>query len=639
MTREDARNEINSRPPAFLKPAEKRGYICPDCGQGSKNGVGICRDKTGHYKCFDCGLYADTIELYGHANGLQDYNAQLQGAADYYRIRIDGQPGNQNQPKTEQAAPAQDFTTLYREAAAHLTETDYPQRRGLSPEVCQAYNIGYLPAWKHPKAPKNAPASPRLIIPISAGTYLARDTRPQLTPEQDGYKKQLCKGGAGGSWTFNRETLRTAARPVYVVEGAIDALSILEVGGEAVALSSTAYIKGFVEELKREKPVQPLIIALDNDAAGSAAADKLERELDALQIPFCRHNPAGDYKDANERLQKDRDGLAAAVAEGEAAADRQAAEDLEARRAEYMKNSAAAHLQEFINGISASVNTPHISTGYKSLDKALDGGLYEGLYIFGAISSLGKTTFLIQMADQIAQQGQDVLFFSLEMARTELMAKSISRHTAQETLDGGGEMKDAKTARGITDGARYAHYSQTERALIQTAIETYNSYAGHIFITEGLGDVGAQHIRETIQEHVTFTGRVPVVIVDYLQILAPYSDRASDKQNTDKAVLELKRISRDYKTPVIAVSSFNRDNYTNAANMAAFKESGGIEYSSDVLLALQLAGAGKKDFDATKEKAKSPRETELVILKNRNGKTGDVLPFKYYCLFNLFREG
>ena len=51
-------------------------------------------------------------------------------------------------------------------------------------------------------------------------------------------------------------------------------------------------------------------------------------------------------------------------------------------------------------------------------------------------------------------------------------------------------------------------------------------------------------------------GTNPVVIIDYLQILAPTDIRATDKQNTDKAVLELKRISRDYSVPIIGISSF-----------------------------------------------------------------------------------
>ena len=68
--------------------------------------------------------------------------------------------------------------------------------------------------------------------------------------------------------------------------------------------------------------------------------------------------------------------------------------------------------------------------------------------------------------------------------------------------------------------------------------------------------------------------------------------------------------------------------------MEAFKESGAIEYSSDVLMGLQVKNAG----DPEEEKKKNPRELELVILKNRNGKTGDEIAYKYYPLFNYFEE-
>ena len=256
----------------------------------------------------------------------------------------------------------------------------------------------------------------------------------------------------------------------------------------------------------------------------------------------------------------------------------------------------------------------------------------------GAISSLGKTTLITQMADNIAQNGNDVLIFSLEMARAELMAKSISRHTLETTLASGGDTRNAKTTRGITTGKRYADYSGAEKDLIKAAITSYKQYAERIFISEGMGDIGAAQVREEAKKHISFTGRTPTIIIDYLQILAPHSERATDKQNTDKAVMELKRISRDFKTPVIAISSFNRQSYNSPVTMEAFKESGAVEYSSDVLIGLQLAGAGDKDFNATIEKQRSPRNIELVILKNRNGKTGDKLIFKYYPPFNYFME-
>ena len=111
----------------------------------------------------------------------------------------------------------------------------------------------------------------------------------------------------------------------------------------------------------------------------------------------------------------------------------------------------------------------------------------------------------------------------------------------------------------------------------------------------------------------------------------------------DRSILDLKRMSRDYKIPIIGISSFNRQNYKNPVSMESFKESGAIEYSSDVLIGLQFKGQGSNDFDIDKAKANSndantPREIELKILKNRNGKTGIGIYYKYYAFFNYYTE-
>ena len=159
-----------------------------------------------------------------------------------------------------------------------------------------------------------------------------------------------------------------------------------------------------------------------------------------------------------------------------------------------------------------------------------------------------------------------------------------------------------------------------------------------LYIYEGIGDIGTAQIRELTETHIKSTGNKPVIFIDYLQILAPHEPRATDKQNTDKSVFELKRLSRHYKIPIVAISSLNRENYSTAINMSAFKESGAVEYSSDVLLGLQLMGAGKKDFNVDTEKKKSPRKIELKVLKQRNGATGDSVYFDYFPLFNYFRE-
>lgn len=666
MNREQARQYLIDHATDLLTPDNSRkGYICPICGSGSgAKGTGITTKDGKHFTCWaGCFTHSDIIDIIGKRDNLTEYRDKLEAAcreagialedtSSYRRTtaREDFSPmaENQNQPKSEQythkdvhiTAYTQraeaDYTSYYALCHSRIAETDYPQKRGLSASTLERFNIGFDGSWKHPKAVaegKNPPATPRLIIPTSASSYLARDTRDEVPEPQ----RQYSKSKVGQVHIFNLEALEDAEKPIFVVEGEIDALSIIEVGGNALALGSTSNAEKLLRTLETRKPKQAIIIAMDNDEPGRKAAKTLAEGLEKQGLTFYRRNPCEGYKDANEALQKDRESLRAAVEASNNAGE----EEKEA----YLKTSSAANLQSFIDGIAASVDTPCISTGFFKLDTMLDGGLYEGLYIMGAISSLGKTTLALQICDQIAAAGTDILIFSLEMARAELMAKSISRHTftiAHEKYSSPKEAdkanRIAKTGRGVTDGKRYINYSTEERALITEAVTAYSKYAGRIFINEGVGDIGVDQIRETVERHIRITGRKPLVLVDYLQILAPYNERYTDKQNTDKAVLELKRISRDFKTTVIAISSLNRMSYKDAIGMEAFKESGAIEYSADCLIGLQLKGAGKQGFNATEEKKKDPRTIELVILKNRNAAVGDGATFEYYPRFNFFEE-
>ena len=111
----------------------------------------------------------------------------------------------------------------------------------------------------------------------------------------------------------------------------------------------------------------------------------------------------------------------------------------------------------------------------------------------------------------------------------------------------------------------------------------------------------------------------------------------------DEAALKLKHISRDYETPVLCISSFNRMNYAEPVSMESFKESGGIEYSSDVVIGLQLYGTGwytKKGetLDVDYEKSRTPRRIQARILKNRDGITGQFVNLEYFPAVNLFQE-
>ena len=117
--------------------------------------------------------------------------------------------------------------------------------------------------------------------------------------------------------------------------------------------------------------------------------------------------------------------------------------------------------------------------------------------------------------------------------------------------------------------------------------------------------------------------KAPVICLDYLQIVP--SSKESTKLGVDDSVRKLKKFQRDTNSTFIVISSFNRANYTQGVSFESFKESGNIEYTADVVWALQLnilnsinpnniVNSRKKIDDA---KRQQPRQIQLKCLKNR----------------------
>ena len=642
----------------------KNQFVCVFCNSGNGlNSTGAFTVYRTNFYCFSCHQHGDIFDLAEKVEYISKHSV-VQYLAEKYHVQIDFSTerrknsleaqsfssllviGNGGADTKECSADLdvencgeENFDSFFLDANKHLCETNY--HRGISVETLNHFNVGFVPEWKHPKNP-HSPASPRLIIPTSSGSYLARDVRNEEDiPES---QRSYVKSKVGRVHIFNEKALEMGDI-VYVSEGELDALSIIDVAGydSAVGLGSVSNVSYLLSVLDKTEHKPKFIIALDNDRAGEKAREELTAGFDECGIEYCVYDPCCGFKDPNEALINSPETFRRAVRYGTEHIDdliaRRLHNDEEIRKTEYDDQfSAKVFLRDFVDGISESVNTEVIPTGFESFDNMLDGGLYEGLYGIGAISSLGKTTFALQMADQIAAQGHEVLVFSLEMSRNELIAKSISRNTFRRVKQSGGNMQHAKTTRGIMSCKKYGSYCQAEKELIRASISDYEKIAGNIFIREGIGDVTAETIAEQVSEHIESGHNPPVVIVDYLQILSPKNEKWTDKQNTDSAILTFKRLSRDHKIPVIVISSFNRENYSVRVSMQAFKESGAIEYSTDVLIGLQLKGVGNKSFDIDQAKSKNPREVEAVILKNRNGRTGGRIGFDFYAMFNYFAE-
>lgn len=599
--------------------------------------------------CFSCGADYDMFDLIGIKYSLSDPKDIFAKAYEHFGVTLDTETQYQQaKPTIPENNTTTDLTPFFKGAQDNLNSTDYHLKRGISQNTAKKYGLGYIENWVSPKAQKSAEengkyiptSTPRIIIPTSDQSYIARDVRSLVPEKQQKYTKMK----EGNVHIFNLGAIKEES-PCFITEGEFDALSFLELGYNAIALGSISNINLFSKAIEEGVVTSSLVIALDNDQRGIEATRRLTEQLSKLNIKHSVANLYEGYKDANEILVANRnlfesrvqDFLTRELPEELSIEQQGILEEKEIKRQEYLVCSNANHLTNFRESIAQSKNRALISTGFENLDNVLEGGLFEGLYVIGAISSLGKTTFVVQLADYLAQNEHEVLYFSLEMSRYEIMAKSISRHTLLMCTERGTKTNLAKTTRGITVGSRYSSYSPEEEEIIYSSGERYKEYARNIFIIEGIGNIGVTEIKKAIENHIEHTSNAPIVIIDYLQVISPSNLKASDKQNIDKAVLELKRISRDYKTSVITISSLNRASYKDAISMEAFKESGAIEYSADVLMGLQLQGAGTGDFDIEIAKSQEPRNVELKVLKNRNGATGDSLYFQYYPKFNYFK--
>ena len=695
MTRNEAKDTVKGYLEQYLRNKgidTRRPFRCLNPAHDDRH-PSMSLDRTSasgpHCKCFACGAYYDIFDIIRIDYGLNEDRQVFDKAYELYDIKIDNSQTsdaakthidntegshmatNTSKVNTMPTKAKTDFTAPVESAHEELLNNPsalkHLQDRGLSMDIIKQYHLGYdREGYNHMVRdyPEHQSSGKKSILykyifpyPDTDGKYTyflsEIEDRSQVDDYNDKYRK-INKGTTDlPAQLFNeRYIMKDTPAVIFVCEGIYDALSVEDAGGKAIALTGVVQ-KRFLNLCKSYNPQTTFVLSLDNDDAGRKASNDIATELDKMKIPYIVKT-LDNVKDFNEAIQRDREQFVNYIRNTLSMIEQDQIDAEEAERQAYLQTSAAYHLQDFVSSIERSKTSTFYPSGFADVDILLDGGFYPGLYFVGALSSLGKTTFCLQVADNIAATGKDVLVFSLEMSKKELIAKSVSRLSVQQSMNLYGTTEKAKTVRDILTSSRYAFYSDEDKNIIATSISQYSTFAGHLYLNEGVGDIGVKQIRETVEKHIRITGNKPVVIIDYIQILAPYNERMTDKQNTDKAVLELKRISRDLDIPVLGVSSFNRENYTSPVNLTSFKESGAIEYTSDVLIGLQYDGMdyeenetdGKdrtkrimKLLDEMSQLAKSgdKQVIQLKVLKNRNGIKGDtVIEFlpKYNCFMD-----
>lgn len=283
-----------------------------------------------------------------------------------------------------------------------------------------------------------------------------------------------------------------------------------------------------------------------------------------------------------------------------------------------------------------------LSTGFVAIDKLLKGGLPVGLSILGAIPGMGKTTFLLQIADEMAKDGHVVHYFAYEMSRIELVSKSLSRISYEN------EEITSMTTDGIINSLQ-----NNDEGEVNKTLNHYEKSASSLFIHQCNQTVNFEALKKRVLETKKRLqdDKKIVVIVDYLQIM-PMDGAKSEKQHLDQLVPEFKRLSRDENICVILISSLNRSNYYKDLDFSSFKESGAIEYGADIISGLQFQykknqkNKTKNPSDSIqqerdlifKEKAKETKEIEFVLLKNRNGIGVGKVNLDFHSKYHYFEE-
>lgn len=250
-----------------------------------------------------------------------------------------------------------------------------------------------------------------------------------------------------------------------------------------------------------------------------------------------------------------------------------------------------------------------VPSGFPRLDKILGGGfIRSGLYIIGARPAMGKSTFAVNLADNI---DGNVMFVSLEMSPEQITAKRVARLTG---------IPAAKLLRGAVTDDDWQKIAIANSALSEQGVFINSRY-----------DLTVQQIQLLAQS----VPELRAVVVDYLGLITPTTRGGSTYENISQISRELKRLAISLNIPVICLSQLSRavEGRQNKRPMLSdLRDSGAIEQDADAVMFLY-----RDDYYTRDTTEGFPSLVELSVEKNRHGQTGKT-EFNCWLSSSLFRE-
>ena len=261
-----------------------------------------------------------------------------------------------------------------------------------------------------------------------------------------------------------------------------------------------------------------------------------------------------------------------------------------------------------------------IATGYIGLDRMTSGLHADELIILAARPSVGKTAFVLNIAKNVAVNlNETVAIFSLEMGAESLVERIICSHASINA----GHLKTGKLT-----PEEYTQYFVATGALSEAPI----------FIDDTPG-IRVAEIRAKCRRLKQERNNLGLVVIDYLQLIEG-NGKESRQQEVSEISRNLKKLAKELKVPVIALSQLSRgveQRQDKRPIMSDIRESGSIEQDADIVAFLYRDDYYRQEPDENGHVPEvEPNSTiEVIIEKNRSGPRGTV-ELNFMKEFNKF---
>ena len=356
---------------------------------------------------------------------------------------------------------------------------------------------------------------------------------------------------------------------------------------DILAANPIADIGAYIEEIKDKALKRELLtltteikrVALEEDLPANEVIDVVEKRL----YEITQSNQSGDFQDAPTVAQKTLDYI----------------EEMKAR------------------GDSELVG---VDTGFRELNKMTTGFGKGDLIILAARPAMGKTSFALNIVQNLLDKGKGVAFFSLEMPAEQLMLRLLSIKTSI-----------------FLQKLRLGDLDEQNQKRLDDALEQMRR--SKLFIDDQ-SSVNINQLRSRLRKLKSRHNEIELCVIDYLQIMSSTGtkDRHLEVSEISRG---LKMLARELEMPIVALSQLNRTLEARADKrpmLSDIRESGSIEQDADIILFVYrddvyLYKEEKEREKEAKKKGeefvptyveKDEEEAEIIIGKQRNGPTGHV---------------